>query len=152
MHSIRAFIVAFAISAPLVACGSPAEAPAAPATGAAAMAQTATPPAASPTAPMAAAGAAPAAFAQCRACHSVEAGKHGVGPSLHGVFGTRSGEIPDYAFSEAMKTAGLTWDEATLDRYLEKPHEVVPGSKMAYPGLPDPAARQAIIAYMKTLK
>ena len=59
----------------------------------------------------------PAAFAQCASCHSVEPGKHGVGPSLAGVYGTKSGEIAGYAFSEPMKQAGLTWDDATLDSY-----------------------------------
>ena len=64
-------------------------------------------------------------FAQCAACHSVEPGKHGVGPSLMGVYGTKSGEIAGYPFSEAMKQANLTWDDATLDTYLTAPMKVV---------------------------
>lgn len=39
--------------------------------------------------------------------------------------------------------------EATLDRWLERPAAVVPGTAMAYAGLPDPAKRQALIAYPK---
>ena len=66
--------------------------------------------------------------------------------------GTKSGEIPGYAFSDAMKSANLTWDEATLDKYLAAPAKVVPGTKMTYAGLADPAARKAIIEYLKTLK
>jgi len=94
----------------------------------------------------------PAAFAQCAACHSVEPGKHGVGPSLMGVYGTKSGEIAGYPFSEAMKQANLTWDDATLDTYLTAPMKVVPGTKMTFAGLSDPAARKAVIEYLKTLK
>lgn len=94
----------------------------------------------------------PAAFLQCRSCHAVEPGRHGVGPSLAGVFGTRAGEIQGYAFSDAMKASGLTWDEATLDRWLEDPAGLIPGTRMVYPGMPDPARRREIIAYIKTLK
>ena len=93
----------------LAACGSPEDKAAdTAATDTAAPAA----PAATPTT---AADGKPAAFAQCAACHAVEPGKHGVGPSLAGVFGTKSGDIPGYVFSDAMKNAGLTWDEATLD-------------------------------------
>jgi cytochrome c len=101
---------------------------------------------------VAVAGAKPAAFAQCAACHAVEPGKHGVGPSLAGVYGTKSGAIPGYDFSEAMKNANLTWDDATLDSYLANPMKVVPGTRMTYAGMADPEQRKAIIAYLKTLK
>ncbi len=107
---------------------------------------------AAPAAAVAAADAKPAAFAQCAACHSVEPGKHGIGPSLHGVYGTKAGEIPGFAFSEKLKASGLTWDDATLDQWLASPMKMVPGTKMSYAGMSDPAKRAEIIAYMKTLK
>jgi cytochrome c len=100
----------------------------------------------------AAADAKPAAFAQCAACHSVEPGKNGVGPSLAGVYGTKSGEVVGYAFSEAMKNAKLTWDDATLDTYLTAPMKTIPGTKMSYGGMSDAAQRKAVIDYLKTLK
>lgn len=99
-----------------------------------------------------AAGAKPAAFAQCAACHAVEPGKHGVGPSLHGVYGTKSGAIAGYAFSDAMKAANLTWDDATLDTFLAAPMKTVPGTKMAFAGQPDAAKRKELIEYIKSLK
>lgn len=108
-------------------------------------------PTASAGAEQAATSATPAAFAQCRTCHQVEPGKHGVGPSLAKVYGTRAGEIPGYAFSAAMKSSGLTWDEATLDRFLEAPLKTVPGTKMVYPGLKDAANRAEVIAYLKAI-
>lgn len=149
MHkSISASIFA-GLALAVAACGSPPDDKAAD--SAAPAADTAAPaPAASAT--VAAADGRPPAFAQCAACHSVEKGKMGIGPSLAGVFGTKSGDIPGYAFSDAMKSAGLTWDESTLDRYLTAPAKVVPGTKMTYAGLADPAARKAIIEYLKTLK
>lgn len=93
----------------------------------------------------------PPAFAQCAACHKVEPGQTGIGPSLAGVHGAEAGHVPDFAYSQAMRRSGLVWDEATLDRFLEAPLKTVPGTKMAFPGLKDPAQRQAVIAYLKTL-
>ena len=41
------------------------------------------------------------------------------------------------------------WDEATLDKYLTSPKTLVPGNKMAFPGLPKPDDRANVIAYLK---
>jgi cytochrome c len=139
--------VAVSIALALSACGSPPQDKtadtSAPAADSAAPAADAS---------VAAADGKPAAFAQCAACHSTEKGVMGVGPSLAGVYGTKSGEIAGYAFSDAMKGAKLTWDDATLDKYLTAPAKVVPGTRMTFAGLADPAARKAIIEYLKTLK
>lgn len=145
----RALTAALALA--LAACGGtpPEQAPAGDSPSSPAAAGVA----ASPAATVATtAGARPAAFAQCAACHAVEPGKHGIGPSLHGVYGTKAGEIPGFAFSEKLKASGLTWDDATLDQWLAGPMKLVPGTKMSYAGLSDPAKRAEIIAYMKTLK
>lgn len=94
---------------------------------------------------------APTVFNQCAACHSTERGEHGIGPSLAGVFGRRAGTAGGFEFSQAMKDSGLTWNQATLDRYLTDPRGVVPGTTMAYNGVKDAAQRQAVINYLKTL-
>lgn len=135
-----------ALALTLSACGSPPEDKGADKAGPAA--ETSTP--AATTA--AAADKKPLAFAQCMSCHAVEPGKHGIGPSLAGVYGTKSGALAGYAYSEPMKQAGLTWDDATLDAYLTNPMKVVPGTKMTYAGMADPAKRKDVIEYMKTLK
>lgn len=140
----RLFAVA-ALAFALAGCGGskPEEAPASDTDASAGVA---------PAAAAAAGDAKPAAYAQCAACHSVEPGKHGIGPSLHGVYGTKAGDIPGFAFSEKLKASGLTWDDATLDKWLAGPMKLVPGTKMSYAGMNDPAKRAEIIAYMKTLK
>ncbi|MFN6934812.1 MAG: c-type cytochrome, partial [Tsuneonella sp.] len=65
-----------------------------------------------------AANAAPPAFAQCRTCHQVQPGRHGVGPSLSDVHGRKAGTAPGYIYSGAIKASALTWDDASLDRYI----------------------------------
>jgi len=104
-------------------------------------------------APVAATAAdAPAAFNQCKACHKVEAGKHGVGPSLFGVFGAKAGHAEGYKYSDAHLKSGLTWDEATLAKYLADPKGTVPGNKMAFAGLKKPEDVKAVVDYLKTVK
>jgi cytochrome c len=75
-----------------------------------------------------------------------------VGPSLFGVVGRPAGTAPGYNYSEANKSSGKTWDDATLDTYLTNPKALVPGTKMVFPGLPDAADRANVIAYLDTLK
>lgn len=137
--------VAAVLIANLAACGSPA-----PEQGATEGSTAAAPSAATPVA-MAADGA-PAAFGICKSCHAVEKGKNGIGPSLAGIYGTKAGDVAGYAFSPALKASGLTWDDATLDKWLESPMKLVPGTRMTYAGQADPEKRKAIVAYIKTLK
>jgi cytochrome c len=89
---------------------------------------------------------------KCGICHSVVAGQNRVGPSLFGVVGRPAGTVAGYNYSTANKGSGKTWDEATLDVYLTNPRGLIPGTKMAFAGLPDAADRANVIAYLATLK
>ncbi len=89
-------------------------------------------------------------FKVCRTCHQIgESARNFVGPELNGVVGRKSGTVPGYNYSDANKNSGLTWDEATLTKYLKTPREVVPGTKMAFPGLPRDSDIANVIAYLK---
>jgi cytochrome c len=88
---------------------------------------------------------------QCGICHSVVQDKNMVGPSLFGIVGRKSGSVEGFHYSAANKNAGITWDAATLDKYLTAPREVVPGTIMTYLGLKDDAKRADVIAYLATL-
>ncbi len=106
-------------------------------------------PAPAPT--MAAASGPPDAFKQCAVCHKTTPGDNLIGPSLAGVFGAKSGHVDSFKYSPAMASANLTWNAATLDKYLAEPKAVVPGTTMAFAGVKDDAKRKAIIDYLKTL-
>mgnify|MGYP001483991763 CR=1 FL=1 len=89
-------------------------------------------------------------FNKCKACHSAD--KNGVGPHLGGVMGRKAGSLEDYKYSDALKNSGITWDEASMKEWLADPKAKVPGTKMVFMGLKDPADIDNIIAYLTTLK
>jgi cytochrome c len=89
-------------------------------------------------------------YIQCRACHELKpAPGHKVGPNLAGFIGRKAAVAPGFAYSAALKASGLTWDRATLDRWLEKPSALVPGNTMAFAGIANPKDRAALIAYLE---
>ena len=89
-------------------------------------------------------------FALCRSCHTVtEGGANMTGPNLHGVFGQVSGSKADFAYSSALKAKAVTWDAASLDAWIAKPSDYVPGTKMSFAGIKDAKDRADVIAYLK---
>jgi len=85
----------------------------------------------------------------CRTCHTLKEGDNRLGPSLAGVMDRKAGSLTGYVFSDAMKNAGLTWDSATLDRFIADPQAVVPGNNMKpYSGMTDTKDRADLIAFL----
>jgi cytochrome c len=86
---------------------------------------------------------------RCGACHSPDADR--VGPHHRGVVGRVAGSVAGYHYSAALASAGFTWTEVLLDRWLANPQALVPGQKMNF-RVNDPADRADIIAYLGSLK
>jgi glucose/arabinose dehydrogenase/cytochrome c2 len=91
--------------------------------------------------------------AQCALCHSAAPNDNGgaQGPSLIGVLGREAAATDDYGYSRALRDSNLTWDEATLDRFLAAPTQVVPGSAMVVP-VPSATDRENLIAYFAAVR
>lgn len=88
----------------------------------------------------------------CESCHNLEKGAGPkVGPPLYGVVGRPKGSIPGFGYSDGMKSKGGKWTYADLNTFLTKPSAFVSGTKMTYPGEPDPQKRADIIDYLHTL-
>ena len=88
-------------------------------------------------------------FATCRSCHTLtEGGASMTGPNLHGLFGRKAATHGTYKYSDALKASGITWDAASLDKWIENPREVVPGTKMAFAGIKDPKDRADLVGYL----
>ncbi|RVT40204.1 c-type cytochrome [Sphingobium algorifonticola] len=87
-------------------------------------------------------------FAVCKTCHAVEAGVNKIGPSLNKLVGRAAGTVAGYSYSPANKNSGITWSQEKLFQYLENPQRVVPGTKMAFAGIPDAQKRADVIAYL----
>src|SRR5271166_5183948 len=79
----------------------------------------------------------------CSICHSPQPGRNLIGPSLYNVVNRHSGGIANYHYSDANRQSGLTWNVA--------PRELVPGTKMTFPGVKDAKQRADLIAYLATL-
>ncbi|HEX4234027.1 MAG TPA: cytochrome c family protein [Caldimonas sp.] len=88
-------------------------------------------------------------YQACAACHSID--ENDVGPKHRGIVGRPAASIADYDYSPALKRSGITWDEATLDRWLVNPSALVPGTKMFF-RIDDAQARADLIAYLKQQK
>ncbi len=84
-------------------------------------------------------------YQACMGCHSLD--DNDVGPKHRGVVGRPAGSVAGYAYSHALKTSGLVWSPANLDRWLTNPQALVPGAKM-YFSIPNPQSRADIIAYL----
>lgn len=88
-------------------------------------------------------------FARCALCHDVKPGPKKMGPNLAGIFGRTSGTQAGFAYSPAMQKAKIKWDAKTIDAFVTKPSGLVPGNRMAFPGIPDANDRANLIAYLK---
>lgn len=90
-------------------------------------------------------------FAKCRSCHTLPEGAANMtGPNLWGVFGRKAGSQPGYVYSDALKSAGFTWDAETLDRWLQDPKGFLPGNKMSFLGVKAEKDRVDLIGWLKT--
>jgi len=86
---------------------------------------------------------------RCTGCHALEVDREG--PRLAGVYGRRAGSVSGFTYSAGLKKSGVTWDEATLEKWLSDPDRMIPDNNMSF-SVPKAAERQDVIAYLEQKK
>jgi cytochrome c len=93
----------------------------------------------------------PSSAVACAACHSVD-GTNRLGPSFKGVYGRKAGTGNGFRYSTAMRKAGITWDDESLDAFIADPQKAIPGNVMPFSGVMDAKRRVEIINYLRAVK
>jgi cytochrome c len=83
---------------------------------------------------------------RCTGCHALEVDREG--PRLAGVYGRKAGSVPGFTYSAGLKNSGLTWTDATLEKWLSDPDLMVPDNNMSF-SVPKAEERRDLIAYLK---
>ena len=84
---------------------------------------------------------------RCTGCHSLDQNKEG--PHLRDVYGRKAGTAADFQYSDAVKAAQITWDAATLDKWLTDTDSVIRNNDMAF-RVASAEERADIIAFLRS--
>ncbi|MBM3579805.1 MAG: c-type cytochrome [Alphaproteobacteria bacterium] len=91
-------------------------------------------------------------FKKCATCHTAGKGEAAkIGPNLFGIVG-RARATTSFTYSDAMKAKGGAWDQESINQFITKPKDFVPGTKMAFPGLKKPQDRADVILFLEKQK
>ena len=83
---------------------------------------------------------------RCTGCHAMDVNREG--PRLAGVFGRKAGSVAGFTYSAGLKKSGITWEDATLEKWLSDPDLMVPENDMSI-NVPKAAERRDLIAFLK---
>jgi cytochrome c len=89
---------------------------------------------------------------KCAACHTFEkGGPNRVGPNLFGIVNRPKHSHEGFNYTAAMKSQTGEWTIDQLNVYLTSPKTMVPGTAMAFAGIPRASERADLLAYLNTL-
>ncbi len=88
---------------------------------------------------------------QCKVCHTLGKGEPArIGPNLYGVVGEKVASRAGFQYSDAIKKLGGDWSFDELNKWLDGPQKVAPGTKMTFAGITDEQQRADLIAYLNS--
>ena len=93
------------------------------------------------------------AIRKCQSCHNWEEGSaNKTGPELYDIVDREIASVSGFSYSDSMSAlSDEHWDYTKLDEYLANPRSYVPGTKMTFAGISNPAERADLIAFLRTL-
>ncbi len=88
---------------------------------------------------------------KCSICHTLKPdGRNRAGPTLYKLFGRKAGTLPNYPYSDALKSAKIVWNEETIAKLFDiGPEHYTPGTKMPLQRIADKDKREALVAFLK---
>ncbi|NVO14218.1 MAG: cytochrome c family protein [Rhodoplanes sp.] len=86
---------------------------------------------------------------KCEACHTLDkSGANKVGPNLWGVVGRTRASHAGFNYSAAMKAKGGSWTIDELNAFIQSPKADIPGTAMAFAGVPKASERADILVFL----
>jgi cytochrome c2 len=85
---------------------------------------------------------------RCGSCHL---GENAPGPHLDGIVNRPIASLSGYEYSRALQAMSGTWSEQNLDKFLEDPQRMAPGTSMNTDGIQAGDERELIISYLRSL-
>ncbi|MFO1108755.1 MAG: c-type cytochrome [Bradyrhizobium sp.] len=89
-------------------------------------------------------------FRACVACHTLsDKDVPRAGPTLAGLFGRKIASLPEYRFSDALKTMNIVWTPETVSKLFELgPNAYTPGTKMPEQRIGSAEDRKALTDFL----
>lgn len=89
-------------------------------------------------------------FKKCLSCHTAGKGEpHKTGPNLWNIVMNHIGHEVTFAYSDALKSKKEQWTYENLNKFLHKPREFAPGTKMTFIGVANDQERADLIAFLR---
>jgi cytochrome c len=90
------------------------------------------------------------AFKKCLSCHTVGKGEpHKTGPNLWNIVMGYIASDQTFAYSDALRSRKEQWSYENLNKFLYKPREFAPGTKMTFIGISNDQERADLIAFLR---